>query len=62
MKMCEDSALDFTEKELAVASRQCTIIHFLLTRVLLMKNNMAVIPYPSYSSDGSPVTFFSFPD
>jgi hypothetical protein len=47
MKMCEDFALNFGNRKLAVASQQHTVSHFLFTREFLTKN-MTVVPHPSY--------------
>jgi hypothetical protein len=37
-------------KELAVASQQRTVSHFLFNKEFLAKNNMTVVPYPPYFS------------
>jgi hypothetical protein len=37
-------------RELAVASQQCTISHFFVTRESLTKNSMIVVPHPPYFS------------
>jgi hypothetical protein len=44
-------------KELAAASRQHTVSHFLFHWAIFTKNNMTVVPCPPYSSDMGPCDF-----
>jgi hypothetical protein len=59
MKMCKDFTLNFLTKELAVASRKCTVSHLIFTREFLIKSNMTVDP-PNLS-DLAPCDLFSVP-
>jgi transposase len=52
--MCEDFALNFGDKELALTSQQHTSFSI---REFLTKDNMSVVPRPPYSPDFDPVTF-----
>jgi hypothetical protein len=61
MKMCKDFTLNFLTKELAVASRQCTVSYLIFTREFLIKSNVTVVPHPPNLSDLAPCEFFSVP-
>jgi hypothetical protein len=49
--MCEDFTPDLVTKEMAVASRQCTLSHFLFHHGIFDQNDLTVVLYPPYSPD-----------
>jgi hypothetical protein len=46
LKCAKTSPRTLVTKELAVASQQHTVSHFLFTREVLTKNNMTLVPHP----------------
>jgi hypothetical protein len=59
-KCGKTSPRTWTAEGLAVASRQYTVLHFLLYQGILTKNSMTVVSYPSYSPDLAPCNFCLF--
>jgi hypothetical protein len=57
VKNCEYFTQTLMTTELAVASWQRTVSHFLLHWDSFTKNNMTVIPHPSYLPDLAPCDF-----